>query len=86
MGKGGNLEALGLGAAISRPKGHPRGRQNQTAAAHWPPPLGPGVPLEGDKWLALGETRRAATLCKTACGIGTVEPLSLAKGPRARTL
>ena len=25
MGKGGNLEALGLGAAISRPKGHPRG-------------------------------------------------------------
>ena len=59
MGKGGNLEALGLGAAISRPKGHPRGRPIQTAAAHWPPPLGPGVPLEGDKWLALGETRRA---------------------------
>ena len=81
MGKGGNLEALGLGAAISRPKGHPRGRPNQTAAAHWPPPLGPGVPLEGDKWLALGETRRAATLCKTACGIGTIEPLPLAKGP-----
>lgn len=37
--------------------------------------------MEGDKWLALGETRRAATLCKTACGIGTVEPIPLAKGP-----
>eukprot|EP01048_Picozoa_sp_COSAG05_P028081 COSAG05_NODE_8526_length_695_cov_12.236577_1_plen_73_part_10 len=30
MGKGGNLEALGLGAAISRPKGHPRGSVSVT--------------------------------------------------------
>ena len=36
---------------------------------------------EGDKWLALGETRRVVTLCKTACGIGTIQPLPLAKGP-----
>ena len=78
MGKGGNPEALSLGVAFSQPKRHPRGRPNQTAAAHWPPPLGLGVPLEGDKWLALGETRRAATLCKTACGIGTIEQIPLA--------
>ena len=80
MGKGGDLEALGLGAALSRPKRQPHGTPTQTAAAHWPPPLGPGV-LERDKWLALGETRRMVTLCKTACGLGTIQPLPLAKGP-----
>ena len=81
MGKGGNPEPLSLGVAFSQPKRHPRGRPTKTAAALWPPPLGPGAPLEEDKWLALGETRWAATLCKTACGLGTVEPLPLAKGP-----
>ena len=80
MGKGGNLEAPCLGAALSRLK-RPHGRPTQTAAGHCPPPIGPGELEGGDKWLALGETRRAATLCKTACGIGTIKPLPLAKGP-----
>ena len=80
MGKGGNPEALDLGAAFSRPK-RQCGRPTQTAAAHWPPPHGPGAPWEEDKWLALGETRRAAAKCKTIGGREEVHPFSLANGP-----
>ena len=71
MGKGGNLEALDLGAAVSRPKRQPHGRLTQTAVAH----------RGEDKWLALGETRRAAATCKTTGGREELHPFSLAKGP-----
>jgi hypothetical protein len=81
MGKGGNLEAPSLGAAFSWPKRQPRGRSTKTAAAHRPPPNGLGAPWEEDKWLALGETRRAAATCKTTSAMGGNHPFSLAKGP-----
>jgi hypothetical protein len=81
MGKGGNLEAPSLGAAFSWPKRQPRGRSIKTAAAHRPPPNGLGAPWEEDKWLALGETRRAAATCKTTSAMGGNHPFSLAKGP-----
>ena len=58
MGKGGNLEALGLGATFLQLKRHPHGKPTQTAVMHRPPPLGPGAPWEEDKWLALGEIHR----------------------------
>ena len=63
-------------------------RDNHTAGQLRPlPRIGPRHSdpgcwrLEADKWLALGETRKAATLCKMACGPGTIQPLPLAKGP-----
>ena len=48
MGKGGNLDALGLGAAKATPA---RQADSDHCHAQWPPSLGPGAPLEmPDMW------------------------------------